>query len=62
MLPFMANKAKKSIDKLLINDINSDVVKAFLLDLESTRHCSLSTRNQRLAAIHAFAKFVGLNT
>lgn len=61
ILPFIAKKAKKSIDKLILDDIDSDAVKAFLLDLESNRHCSLSTRNQRLAAIHAFAKFVGLN-
>lgn len=62
MLPFIANKAKKSIDKLAVNDIGSDAVKAFLQDLESNRHCVLSTRNQRLAAIHAFAKFIGLNS
>ncbi len=62
ILPFAANKAKKSIDKLLIEDIDFDTVKNFLLDLEVNRHCSLATRNQRLAAIHAFAKFVGLNS
>lgn len=62
MLPFMANKAKKSIDKLFVDDIDSDLIKIFLLDLETNRNCSLSTRNQRLAAIHAFAKFVGLNS
>src|SRR6202008_1449517 len=27
--------------------------------LETTRHCSIATRNQRLAAIHAFARFIG---
>ncbi len=62
MLPFIATRNKKSIDKLLINDMSSEVVKDFLIDLESNRHCSLSTRNQRLAAIHAFTKFVGLNS
>ncbi|HLB41702.1 MAG TPA: tyrosine-type recombinase/integrase [Gammaproteobacteria bacterium] len=61
MLPFMASKAKKSIEKLLVTDIHPDEIKLFLLDLEKSRNCSLSTRNQRLAAIHAFAKFVGLN-
>ncbi|MCE3239188.1 MAG: integrase [Gammaproteobacteria bacterium] len=61
MLPFMAVRSKKSIEQLLVEDINSEAVKAFLSDLETNRHCSLSTRNQRLAAIHAFAKFVGLN-
>ena len=62
MLPFVANKAKKSIDKLIINDISGEVVKDFLMDLETNRHCSLSTRNQRLAAIHALTKFIGLNS
>ncbi len=32
------------------------------MNLETERKCSLSTRNQRLAAIHAFAHFVGLNS
>ena len=54
MLPFIANKAKKSIEKLIIDDISGEVIKDFLMDLETNRHCSLSTRNQRLAAIHAF--------
>ena len=59
MLPFVSLKTKKHIDQLLINDLNSDIIKDFLLDLETTRNCSTSTRNQRLAAIHAFAKFIG---
>ena len=58
----MASRSEKTIDKLLIDDISSDHIKAFLLSLENDRHCSLSTRNQRLAALHAFAKFVGLNS
>ena len=62
LLPCMASRSEKTIDKLLIDDISSDRIKAFLLSLENDRHCSLSTRNQRLAALHAFAKFVGLNS
>jgi integrase/recombinase XerD len=62
ILPFMASKTKKSIEKLLVNDIGSDEIKSFLFDLEKTRNCSVSTRNQRLAAIHAFAKFVSINS
>ena len=62
MLPFIANKIKKPIDKLLVEDIDPDAVKAFLSDVEKNRGCSLSTRNQRLASVHAFAKFVGLNS
>jgi len=62
MLPVMARKKKKTIDKLLVDDINAGAVKSFLTELETNRDCSLSTRNQRLAAIHAFAKFIGLNS
>lgn len=62
LLPYMASRSKKTIDKLLIDDISGDHIKAFLLSLENDRHCSLSTRNQRLAALHAFAKFVGLSS
>jgi site-specific recombinase XerD len=61
LLPFIACKAKKSIEKLFIDDITPEVIRDFLLDLENNRHCSGSTRNQRLAAIHALAKFIGSN-
>lgn len=62
LLPFVAKKIKKSIEKLNVNDISPDAIKDFLLDLEKKRNCTLSTRNQRLAALHAFAKFVGLSS
>lgn len=62
MLPFIAKKNKKSIENLLIDDMTAEVIKEFLWDLETNRHSSLSTRNQRLSMIHAFAKFVGLNS
>jgi site-specific recombinase XerD len=62
LLPFAAKKKKRSIDKLLVEDISHEIIKAFLTDLETKRNCSTSTRNQRLSAVHAFAKFVGLNS
>jgi len=37
----------------------SDRVREFLREIEDTRRCSTATRNQRLAALHAFARFVG---
>ena len=61
-LPHAAKKARKPIDQLIIEDISSDGVKQYLLNIETKRKCSLATRNQRLAAIHAFAEFVGLNS
>ncbi len=62
LLPFMAQQAKTAIDQLKVEDVTAERVKIFLLDLEQTRHCSISTRNQRLAAICSLAKFIGLNS
>ena len=59
MLPFIAEKVRKSIDKLLIEHISPEVIRLFLLYIEQHRSCSISTRNQRLAAIHALAGFIG---
>lgn len=39
-------------------DLSRDVVEHFLAWLESERNCSISTRNQRLSAIHAFCKYL----
>ena len=47
------------MDKLSIDDLSADCIRAFLAYLEEVRHCSVSTRNQRLAAIHALARFIG---
>lgn len=58
-LPFVTKNLSKPIDQLFIEDISRDIVRQFLLGLEIKRKCSLSTRNQRLAAIHAFARFIG---
>ena len=62
LIPFASKKVHKSIEKLLVEDINSNIIKGFLLDLEKNRNCSVSTRNQRLSALHSFAKFVGINS
>jgi site-specific recombinase XerD len=59
LLPFIAEKVKKSVDKLLVEHISSDLIRRFLLHLEQQRSCSVNTRNQRLAAIHALARFIG---
>lgn len=58
-LPFVANKTAKSIDLITIEDVRADIVRQFLLELEQKRGCSISTRNQRLASLHALARFIG---
>ena len=58
-LPFAAKGVKKSIDRLLVEDVSPDIVRRFLTHLEQERGCSVVTRNQRLAAIHSWARFIG---
>jgi site-specific recombinase XerD len=58
-LPFMAKRLGKRLDQLVIEDICAETLRQFLLEVEQKRGCSVSTRNQRLAAIHALARFVG---
>lgn len=58
-LPYAARRVGKSIDRLVITDLGPNLIRAFLADLEDTRHCSVATRNQRLAGIHALARFIG---
>ncbi len=45
-------------DRLALDHLTADAVLEFLRDLESGRGSCISTRNQRLAAIRAFSKFV----
>ena len=47
------------IDLLAIEDICADSVRRFLNHIETERRCGIATRNQRLAAIHSLATFVG---
>jgi site-specific recombinase XerD len=54
---FAATKAHKAVDDLLITDVDA-VLTAFLRHIEEKRKCSVSSRNQRLAALHALAGFV----
>ena len=42
-----------------MSDVSADLVRLFLRELEEARKCTTATRNQRLAAIRSFARFVG---
>ncbi len=59
LLPFVSRKVRKPVDRLAVWDITSGCVREFLAHVETDRGCSVRTRNQRLAAIQAFARFVG---
>jgi len=45
-----------STEKLTLNRIDRKLIEAFLFWIETERQCCISTRNQRLSAIHAFFK------
>jgi integrase/recombinase XerD len=62
LLPFAARKARRRIDQLRVEDLSAERVRAFLRDLEERRGCGAATRNQRLAAIHSLAHFIGLHS
>src|SRR5439155_19170250 len=61
LLPVVASHAHKAIDRLAVTDVSADRVRQFLNDLEEKRRCGVATRNLRLAAIHALARFIGLH-
>lgn len=59
LIPFVAGKLHTTVDRLTVTDLSADLLRLFLVHLEESRQCSVATRNQRLAALHAFARFVG---
>lgn len=57
LLRFLADKERTTIDQLTLDTLSPDAVLAFLEHLEKVRRNTVRTRNARLAAIHAFARF-----
>jgi integrase/recombinase XerD len=51
-----------SIEKLTLDDLEPSLIKDFLKWLETERNCSISTRNQRLGAIHSFMRYVQIES
>jgi len=45
-------------EKFTLNHLKRSLVEDFLIWLEQCRNCGIATRNQRLAAIHAFCKYL----
>src|SRR5438128_8867270 len=59
LIPFIASATKTSVDRLRIGDLAAGGVRQFLNHLEQARGCCITTRNQRLAALHSLARFIG---
>lgn len=62
LLPFVSTIAKKPVDRLSVEDLSPSAVRRFLEYLENDRGCSIVTRNQRLGAIHTFARCIGMRS
>jgi site-specific recombinase XerD len=57
-LPFAAKQRSIKVESLNPCHLSVDLILSFLKHLESERHNSAQTRNQRLAAIKSFAKMI----
>jgi len=58
LLLYMSTECKIKPEYLTFTEINSETIKDFLFWLENTRSVGINTRNQRLAAIHSFYRYV----
>jgi len=61
LLRFLATHKGRPVVDLDIGDLDPDGVLAFLDHLEKVRRNGVATRNVRLAAIHAFARYVAMS-
>lgn len=58
LLRFLARTTGRPVAALDVPDLTVEHIVAFLHHLEQERHVTATTRNVRLAAIHAFARFL----
>lgn len=61
LLRFLISHREKPVAELDLPDIEAEDVIAFLDYLEEDRHNTVATRNVRLAAIHAFFRYVAVS-
>ncbi|MCP4036862.1 MAG: tyrosine-type recombinase/integrase [bacterium] len=57
LLRFLAARTERPVVELDLGDLDPDAIVAFLDHLEQKRGNSTTTRNVRLAALHAFARY-----
>lgn len=58
LLSFMEGHQGIRPERLMIKDLTKEAVISFLEDIEAAKGNSISTRNQRLAAIHALFRYI----
>lgn len=57
LLNFCESEEKIKPEKLSMHHLSTNLIERFLIWLETERNCSVSTRNLRLAALHAFFRY-----
>lgn len=57
-LEFCNEQKKISAEKITLEKLNRELVEEYLDWIEKTRKCKTSTRNVRMAAIHAFCRYL----
>jgi site-specific recombinase XerD len=62
LISFIERQGAKKVELLKVVGITAELVRLFLRELEEQRGCCIATRNQRLTAIHAFARFIALHS
>lgn len=60
LLRFVHDTTGKAPAQLDFDDLDADTVSAFLSHLETVRHCTVATRNARLAAVHSLFRYAAL--
>ncbi len=58
LLTFLRDEKDMCVETLRIKDFSTELIREYLVWLERDRHCGISTKNQRLAALRAFFKYV----
>jgi len=58
LLRFCRDQRRLRIERLRIEELDKEVIEGFLHYLETERGCSIRTRNQRLAALHSFVRYL----
>ena len=61
LISFMIHIKSSRLESISISDLTKSSVEEFLNYVETSKGCSISTRNQRLAAIHSLFRYIGMS-
>jgi len=59
LFAFIAERHSTDPTRVTVEQVDATLVRSFLVHLEEERDNSISTRNQRLAALHSLFRFIG---